>query len=284
MRFLILFIFSCTNIYGISQSLFNGENKKEIIRGNKITKERIYNYAFHRDQIIDSTIAVSYTYDMNGDITEEKDEKTKNTRETIIKNAYWYNSKNRLIKQISEVPTAAMVSVYEYEYDSLGNEITKYDYNKDTTRLTIEQKVYNDKNQLAELWIKIDASELYNSRRYFYNENGELSRIDCYNRKGQNIYSYSYEDDKLSRKKTLFLENEDGKKVQVVCEYNPDNLPVKIYNTTNRLVDLNSTSQTFDNFDQVTEYTYNQDNTIFQVIVYLNGKKVKLQRHYYFKF
>lgn len=281
-----IFLF-CLIVYvsGASQSLFPGkENGKEVIRNNKIAREIVFNYTFRKDKIVDSAIDATFLYDSKGDLIEEKKEKTRNTRETVTKNTYLYNAENKLIKQITEIPTADMVSNYEYEYDSLGNEITKYVYNRDTSRLTVEQKVYNTKNQVLELWMKINASESFYSRRYSYNENGELTQIDAYNPKGENIYSYIYENDKTLNKKTLYLKNEDGKRVQDVCIYNTDSLPIKFFHTSRRQVYLTSSSQELENFEQATEYVYNPDKTVFQTISYLDGKKIKIQKHYYFKF
>jgi len=88
--------------------------------------------------------------------------------------------------------------------------------------------------------------------------------------------------DETLKKKTLYLQNEDGKKVLEVCYYKGD-LPIRIYKSIKSLVFFSSTTQNFDNFDQVTEYTYNPDKTIFEAITYLKSKKVKIQRHYYVK-
>lgn len=282
-RLLLLKITLFFNFICSAQIAFRKEeNTKDIIKANKVTKETIYLYSFKKNEIKDSSIRTILTYDNYGNVIKRLDTKTENTRETVRNISYAYDAQGKIIKQIEEVPEWSY-TIYQFEYDSLGNEIVKYDYNKDTTRLTIEQKVYNQNNQVVALWTKINRGDTYNSRRYFYNEGGELIKMEAFDTKGNNTYSYIIEDDKVLQKKSLFFENSEGRKLEEELIYNNYKQPVKVYEIHRTLTFWSPNSQDYDYKKQVIEYSYNQDKTIFEKIIYQDGKKVSLQRHYYSK-
>lgn len=258
-------------------------NPKEIIKANNIIKEEVYSYNFANSGIKDSTLTNTYYYDILGDLVEEKLAKIKNYDESITKYENSYYSSGKLRRQIIDKQSLKMVTIYEFEYDSLGNEVNKYDYNKDTTRLTIEQKIYNEKNQVIQLQTKINNNDFYVSRKYYYNTNNELSKVDAFDSKGELIYSYIYEYDNAQNKKTVYLENSDGRKRTGEYFYNNDKQCVKVNSTLKRTTFISSTSTEYDNFNQITENIYNTDKTIYESNVYLDGKKVQMNRHFYFK-
>lgn len=257
-------------------------NPSEIIKINKIVKEVIYNYTINKNNIKDSALFATYHYDTLGNIIEEKKEKTKIYGETIRKYTYSYNLRGQLTKQIVDMPSFRMVSIYEYEYDSVGNEINKYDYNEDTTRLTIHQKKYNTNNQVTELLIKINNSDFYVSRQYFYNSDNELSKEIALNPKGQIIYTYFYDYDKSLNKKTVYLENQEGKKRIEEYFYNNKKQIIKATSILKNTTFISRESTEYENLNKVTENVYNQDSTLFETVIYINGKKSQLNRHYYF--
>lgn len=258
-------------------------NSKEIIKINKITKEQVYSYNFSNSGVKDSTLTNTYFYDTSGDLVEEKLAKIKNYDESITKYENSYYPSGKLHRQIVNKLSLKMVTIYEFEYDSLGNEVNKYDYNEDTTRLTIEQKIYNDKNQVIQLQTKVNNNDFYVSRKYYYNTNNELSKVDAFDKKGELIYSYIYEYDNAQNKKTVYHENGDGRKKTGEYFYNNDKQCVKINSTFKSPTFISSTSTEYDSFNQVTENIYNPDKTIFESNVYLDGKKVQMNRHFYFK-
>lgn len=258
-------------------------NKSEIIKRNKIVKEVIYNYKLRRNIIKDSTLFATYYYDTLGNILEGKEEKTENYSKSIKKYTRFYNLRGELTKEIEDMPSLKMVSIYEYEYDSVGNEINKYDYNEDTTRLIIHHKNYNANNQVTELLIKINNADLYVSRQYFYNADNELSKEIAFNPNGQIIYTYFYDYDKSLNKKTVYLENQDGIKKIEECFYNNDKQILKT-NSFLRLPRIISRESTeYESINKVTENVYNQDNTLLETLIYEDGKKSQLFGHHYFK-
>lgn len=258
-------------------------NKSEIIKTNKIVKEVIYNYKLKNNIPKDSVLFATYIYDTLGNIIEETIEKTKMNGKTIRKYTYSYNSTGQLTKQRVDMPGYRMTTIYEYDYDSAGNEITKYDYNEDTTRLTIYQKKYNPNNLVTELIIKINNSDHYVSKQYVYNADNELSKEIAFNPQGQVIYTYFYEYDKSLNKKIVYLENQQGKKRIEEFIYNNEKQITKAYSVFETPTFNSRESTEYESLNQVTENFYNPDNTVFETAIYINGKKVQLNKHYYFK-
>lgn len=263
-------------------------NPKQIINANKIIKEEVYLYTFNKKGIKDSSLTNTYYYDSIGDLIEEKKAKTKNLNApffdaSIIEYTNTYNSLGKLRRQIMNNQGLKMITIDEFEYDSSGNEINKYEYNKDTTRLTIERKIYNEKNQVIELQTKVDNFDFYISRKYYYSPGNDLIKTEALNAKGEIIYSYIYEYDKTIHKKTDYLENSEGRKKTDEYFYNDDQQCVKVNRTFKSTAFISSEYTEYDSFNQTTENIYNPDKTLFESDVYLDGKKTQMIRHFYFK-
>jgi hypothetical protein len=252
-------------------------NPAEVIHVNKITKEEVYSYTFNKKGIRDSSLYRVCYYDNAGNKVQDIWGKS------VSKYSNAYDSSGRLQRQVQSREDLKFITISEYEYDQFGNELTKYHYNKDTTSLTVEQKVYNDKKQLVQLWTTINNRPQYLSRLYYYNSDNELIKTEALDQRGKVIYSYIYEYDKAQNKKTTYLENSDGRRTTEVSFYNTDKQPVKIYDTYKRPVSINAESVQFAEFDQRTENIYNPDKTVFESNVYVEGKKVQMRRHYYFR-
>lgn len=246
--------------------------KNEIIKSNKIVKETIYEYdPSNKNSIKDSNLTATFFYDTLGNAVEERLAKIINYGEVITTYSYLYTNSGKILKQVKYNSYSKMVTIFEYEYDSFGNEITKYDYNKDTTRLTIEQKVYNKQNQIIQLLTKLNNNDPFISRQYSYTQDNELARMDALDSKGKVIYSYIYDYDKSLNKKAIYLENANGKNIEEEYFYNKDHQIVKV----------NSIFKS--DTKEVIENLYNPDKTLFETNIYLNGKRVQMNRHYYFK-
>lgn len=258
-------------------------NSKENIRSNKVIREEVFSYTFKKSDVKDSVLNIIYYYDTLGDLVVETLAKTKNYRESTTRFSYTYNASGRLHRQIENKQDLKMISIYEFDYDSLGNEINMYDYDKDTTRLMIEQKTYNKNNQVIQLATKLDNNNFYISRSYQYNSNNGLSKTVAYNNKGEVIYSDIYEYDKKLNKKTVYLENGNGKHKTEEYFYNDDKQCIKMYSSFRGTTYIGPDSPEYYQLNQVTENIYNQDKTLFESNVYLNGKKIQTNRHFYFK-
>ena len=263
------------------------KNLKEIIKRNKIIQEKVYSYTFNKSGVKDSSLINTYSYDTLGNFVYEKIAKIKNYEESVTNYSNIYNTWGKLSKQITdrrviEKRSFEIYNIDEFEYDSSGNEVHSYHYNKDTTRLTIEHKIYNNKNQIVQLQTKINNNDSYISRVYYYNSNNDLSKIESFDNKGKIIFSYIYEYDKVLNKRTEYLENLDGKIMEGEYFYNVDMQCIKENGK------FKSTTLTYGeliNYDyfKTVENIYNQDKTLFESNVYLDGKKVQMNRHFYLK-
>jgi hypothetical protein len=262
------------------------KNPKEIIKRNRIIEEKVYSYTFNKRGVKDSALINTYTYDTLGNLVYEKIAKIKNYEESITTYANTYNTWGKLSKQITERRVIGKRSfeiayIDEYEYDSSGNEVHTYHYNKDTTRLTIEHKIYNDENQIVQLQTKINNNDSYISRLYYYNADNGLSKVEAFDNNGEVIFSYIYEYDKVLNKKTEYLENRDGKIMEGEYFYNIDMQCIK---ENGKFKGTTLTNGELINYDylKTIENIYNQDKTLFESNVYLDEKKVQMNRHFYF--
>ncbi len=262
-------------------TFFSGENQKEVIKLNKIRKTEIYDYSFKKDLLKDSTLIKTLYYDSLGDLVKVVLPKVKNYKEAITEYQYIYNRKGYIKNKIENNLGLDMVTINEFDYDSLGNEIYKYDFNKDTTRLTIEQKIYNEKNQVKEISIKINNSEPYITRRFFYNTANQINKIEGLDRMGGIMFSTIYEYDKSLNKKSEYSENGEGKKLDGEYFYNSDNQCVKINSTYKNATSMSSDSRSYEKMKKVTENKYNLDKSLSETNIYLDGKRYQTNRYFY---
>lgn len=264
----------------------NIQNREAVIRQNNITKELIYDYTFNKKGIKDSALASAITFDTRGNIIEELVYNDK--KEITRKDVYQYHIQNLLSKKTSTMTGRfKLETIDEYDYDSTGNERTYYSYNSDTTSLTIEQKNYNEKNQVTELVIKINDNVPYVSRRYHYDEKGELLKAESLDQQGSWMYSTLYEYNSTGNKKSVYTENSDGKKLTQELFFNSIGQCMKKIRPAKQPMayqDDNSISKLeFKILQSVDEYTYNADGTLFEWTVKVDNKIKQIRRHYYLK-
>ena len=268
----------------------NNGNNSDIIRSHNILKEEIYQYSFHKDKIKDSSLVKINYYDTLGNqITVIQDPNLlpiiihKLPEGSVTTYSYQYDKKGKLIKQVSENPFLFGQINIEYEYDSAGNIAFVFYYNKDTTTLKTERRIYNSKQQVEDVYTKIGNSEFYNSAQYFYEETGKLISESIFDSKGKILFSHYYQDGEDPGKKMIYVEMNNNRRLQKVIFY--DNHKRRIKETTDpkeELLNDNEVSD-YEKFMGVDEYKYNNDNTFFQWTSYTGGKKNQLNRHYYFK-
>lgn len=280
---LLLALLLCLESFSQNGNLtfFSGENQKEVIKLNKIRKTQIYDYSFKKGLIKDSTLIKTLYYDSLGDLVKVVLPKVKNYKEAVTEYQYIYNDKGYIKNKIENNLGLDMVTINEFDYDSLGNEIYKYDFNKDTTRLTIEQKIYNEKNQVKEISIKINNSEPYITRRFFYNTENQINKIEGLDRMGGIMFSTIYEYDKSLNKKSEYSENGEGKKLDGEYFYNSDNQCVKINSTYKNVTSMSSESTSYEKMKKVIENKYNLDKSLSEANIYLNGKRYQTNRYFY---
>jgi len=253
---------------------FESGNPAEVIRPGKAGRELIYTYQRNKD----SVLVASILYDSLGNEKEKKLTKAWGFAEGLTTHSYVYNTKGKISKAIAENKGLKTVGFSEYEYDEAGNEIAAYYYNKDTTSLNVWQKSYNIKNQLVQLVMKIDNNDAFVSRRYYYDVHDKFIKEEAFDPQGKITFSYIYEYDSLLNKKTTYLENQEGKKIESISFYNNDKQCIKQMKAENgrAVTDPNDLNET-------REFIYNPDKTIFEFDVYIDGKKQQTNRHYYLK-
>jgi hypothetical protein len=257
--------------------LNNRQNSPEIIKANKITKEVVYTYRFNKNGIKDSSVLGTVYFDSLGGTLIEKMEKDKYPINCI--NTYYANG--RLRTTVRNGHDASSFTTY-FEYDSYGNEIYNYEFNKDTTFLTVKHRIYDEKNRKIALELKTGNEPFYTTRKYYYDEKNNLSKIESYGRDGKMIYSYSFEYSADGRDKIIYLDGSERKRKVAEYVFNADSQCVKEeeieeYSTS---LNPNSSSKGFQN--TAWETTYNSDKTIQELDIYYEGKKTKIFRHFYF--
>lgn len=261
----------------VSTTFSYQSSPKEIIKEEGVTKEEVYSYNISKNQVKDSTLLKTLYYDDLGFLIKESIPKIKKYAAYNVTYYNTYDATGRLLKQIENNEALKEVTTLQFQYDSLGNEITNYVFNTDTTLLTVERKFYNQENQCIQLATKINNGNYYIARNYSYFADGEMAKMEALNTKGLVTYSYIYEFDKSKNSKTVFLDNADGRKI--VEEY--------FYNEARQCTKENSIQdgvfKKAIGLNKTTVNAYNSDGTIFESIIFIDGKQVQVNRHFYFK-
>ena len=276
MKYLLLFCLGLILLGEVAaqQVFYELDNPVDVIRSAKVNRELIYTYPRNKDSILTASIL----YDSLGNETEKKLTKAWGFAEGFTTHGYTYNTSGKILKMIEENKSNKTFQTAEFEYDEAGNETASYHYNKDTTSLHIRQKKYNSSNQLIEETIKIDNNDAFVSRRYYYDDGHKLIKEEVLDPYKNITFSYIYEYDTLANKKTIYLDNVQGKKIESAVFYNDDNLCIK------KLSAENGKSVTgMDELNETREFIYNPDKTLFEFNIYIDGRKRQTNRHYYFK-
>jgi uncharacterized protein RhaS with RHS repeats len=66
-----------------------------------------------------------------------------------------------------------------------------YDYNKDTSSLTIYHKEYDSTNKLVKLFRRINNDKSFLSKQYYYDSDGNLLKVETHNKGGLINYTGS---------------------------------------------------------------------------------------------
>jgi len=231
--------------------------------------EVVFIYTLNKNRVNDSAWYSTIHYDTMGRVTS-RNYKMVGMRTSFL-DTMLYNKHGELIKEIVVLPeTKRLLTIREYRYDTAKNEATKYDYNSDTTRVTIEKRRFNNKKQLIESYITTDTNPLYLSRKYLYNDSGDLLRTDAYDRNGKISYSYIYEYNKEQHSRLEYRENRNGRYKETQLFFDDDGRIIKTIR-----FDSN------ENIKSVASTSYNTDGTLMETEFNVNGKDVSVNKHYY---
>ena len=273
----LLFLYLCIDAQSSSTIYFPRavNPKSSSLKQYGITHELIYRFKAENKMDTDSTLAESLYYDSTGKLIERRIFST--LKPYAGTSVYFYNADNKLIKEVSYYDTAktCIKSIFEAFYDS--NTVSNYSYNKDTTHVTIQKEIYNEKKQLIIEWTKLGNNPSYISRRHFYNERGWLVKTDAYDTKGKNIYSYNNEYDDSTHTESLYLVNGHGKNLMEQYRYNEKKLLIQTvyYHKDNP----NSPALKHDVTDK---YIYLSNGLLFSTSIYTDAVLDNVSKHYYY--
>jgi hypothetical protein len=274
------FVLALTTIAQFSRPL-TGSNPRPYYQSNKINRELIYQYEFDKRGIRDSFLRAVRYYDSLGDLILNTD-RLPNRSETITRHGYFYDLTGKLIKRTDSLLNDNII-IHEFEYDSNCNEITLYEFNKDTTFLTITRKVYNDQNRIVQLYIRYQNNAFILDRKYDYYPDNMLEKEEELDNKGWIRRSHIYEYDSALMKKSVYLENENGRNLEEEWFYNSQGQCTRVVCKSNKCPFLAKSLEDYQKVDQYIENRYNPDKTMLETSFYLDGKKVGMERHYYYK-
>lgn len=248
----------------------NFENKKEIISKNHIKTEVVYLCTKN-----DSTPLLFRRFDSTGRLLKES---TFADRELTRDDTFMFNDKGQLVRKLSYHYSDKSWNNDVFEYDSAGNEVFHITYDKDSSYVTAERKLYNEKNQLEELRYKLNNADFYLYRKYSYNEMGKLERRESFNRNGESMYSDLYEYDNRGNLISMYLENENGKARSEDRSYNKLNQLIKIQYLSTRTIVSGPVLNLSDGSSRT--YSYYPDGTVYQFTGNSYDTKT-VERHYY---
>jgi len=248
--------------------------KSSTLKQYGITRELIYRYKANNAEP-DSTLAESLYYDSTGKLIERRIFST--LKPYAGTSVYFYNADNKLIKEINYYDTAKTSIKWSYAVFYESNAVSKYNYSKDTTRVTVQKEIYNEKKQLIIEWTKLDNNSAYISRRHFYNERGWLAKTDAYDAKGKHIYSYKNEYDESTHTESLYLKNGNGKNLDEQFIYNDNKQLIQHVN-----YHKNNPNYKRLQHDVTDNYIYLSNGLLFSVSIYTDAVLDSFTKHFYF--
>jgi len=273
MKFLLLLSFVTTGNIALAQNLVGNyfdhlTNPQHAIKKAGISKEFIYTYLIKKNKITDSAVVAIITYDTSGlalnyeNFLLPYDEKSKGV--------IYYNESNYIIKVLITYPKRTPTT-REFFYDSLGREIYRSSYSKQ--HITLEWREYDETGQLIKIYSKINNGKKYVSRKYYYDKEGNLLRMEGFDLNGHLDFTEydKYSTDKLMKKS--FLKNGDRGMLRAISYYNDQHQLIKKTSYGEVVTEFS------DNF-----YQYNPDGTIAEWVISSNGALQQVRRHYYYFF
>ena len=245
---------------------------------NEIATEKVYGYRFGSRAIKDSVLLFTRQYTYNALHLLVKQETITGSSKPVV-TKYVYNKYNNLAKQI-ELKGKADSTVYEFRYDTLGNTRFMFKYNKDTSNLQITQNIYNSKNQLISVLMKIGyGGEFFTIRNLTYNEDGDLYNLEYLDANGNTTAEYAFAYDHPARKRLVYKIVNDKRKLYQAYTYtiNKDYSRVEQFN----YVDPKNEKGAMPT--QVTKYYYDDLGLMRIEVTYEADKMDTYTKHFYEK-
>jgi YD repeat-containing protein len=245
---------------------------------NQIAAEKVYGYRFGSKGIKDSVLLFTRQYTYNALHQLVKQETTTGSAKPVV-TKYVYDKYNNLAKQV-EFKGKADSTVYEFGYDTLGNTRFIYKYNKDTSNLQTTQNIYNSKNQLISVLMKIGyGGEFFTIRNLTYNEDGDLYNLEYLDPNGNTTAEYAFAYDHSARKRLVYKIVNEKRKLYQAYTYtiNKDQSRMEQFNYVD-LKNQKSAAAT-----QITKYYYDDFGLLTIEVTYDGDKMDTYTRHFYEK-
>ncbi len=251
---------------------------------NHITTETAYAYRFGKNGISDSALLWTKHYTYNAQNLLIKEETTNSGSKAILSIIYIYDKYNLVFKKaeitVKRSKGKPDTTFFEFRYDTLGNIRAIFKYNSDTSNLTTIQKIYNSRNQLISVLLKIgDDGEFFTIRNLTYNENGDLAAVEYIGNDGnianERVFSYDYP----NRKRLVYLVVKGKRKLYEAYTYNinKDRSRFEQFNS----VDENKAEDATP--EQITKYYYDERGLLSSETTYVGGGLTSFVKHFYLK-
>ncbi|MBW4889485.1 hypothetical protein KXQ82_07155 [Mucilaginibacter sp. HMF5004] len=250
------------------------------LAANHISTQSAYTYRFGNKGIKDSVLLWTkhYKYNELGQLVRME------IRESGKKNTYTkyqYNQNNYLVKQVQVTErskTKADSVLFDFDYDAFGNQQFIGRFTKDTSDLQITHQIYNSKNQLISVLIKVNEADFFTSQNLTYNENGDLSILAYLDAAGNTINEYYFSYDYPAKKQMVSVIKNNKRKLYQAFTYNinKDRIRFEEFN----YVDYSNIANA--NPNAVTKY-YDDKGLLGTEVTYQGGTLINYVKYMYAK-
>ena len=153
--------------------------RKNVLRTHHIQSASIYGYHFNnKGKPIDSVLVKTIEYNDDGNETLML---VKRSTYADQKQFYEYNELKQLVRiKVKSATTGVLSHTIEFEYDSSGNAIGRFEFNKDTASVIIEFREFDAAGNLTSVSVKTDANDAVLSRKFYYDFKGRRKRAEIY--------------------------------------------------------------------------------------------------------
>ncbi|MCF3111966.1 hypothetical protein LL912_24470 [Niabella sp. CC-SYL272] len=258
-------------------------NSKSDLAKNNIAMETIYEYNSQKKKL-DSTKACTITYDKEGNILNKQDFYN---NMLSVNERYVYTADKKLHQIIIDSYPSEDQRIFEYEYDSLGNEVKEYIYNRDTTSLVTNVKLYNSKNQISRYYTKKGYDSFRLEKIYYYNEADILTKIEIYQSMPQVKSIFSYIVNTNNNYEIAYHQELSNNKRKEEFIFDGSNRCIRLNGYAIQPIvyinEIGVSKREIKIIPRTQEFEYNIDGTLFRMTEKVGKKTTTLRKHFYTK-
>lgn len=150
----------------------------------------------------------------------------------------YYDAKGKLVREIDEpVNGNTDKTIYEFEYNSNGNEVMRYISNADTSEIVMIKTTYDENNNKIQVSKKLNNENYIDINFYKYDSLNRLIENLVYNESERGYYKHTYEYDAATNSKKMYAETDSLKILENEYIYNASNQLIQIINHPEYLPD-----------------------------------------------